>query len=350
MKIFNSNYSVEELFDDLMNSGLNRDLFDDKYDKIIDRIRGASSDSEKFEKLLLELIPILGRHYFNRSGGDWNVPNFPIVPELRKFKEDRIAVPVGITDGDLKRIQEEFVDSLSWVALIHESRGFPITDNHQVVEYDKLPKILLNEAKVRSIYRNDEYFQICLLLSLHEIGHLCLHWEDLIKNLIGTYDPKNTRFFIADSTTKNQEEEAWQFCKVILDQFLKYALISGMQKQHIDKIMLKEIKRNAEFKAKIEEKYERNPSKEKQHRRIDPKKDMDAELDKMSLLKAIEDSNPMPMIGVHFDESASLSVDDKLLFLNYINALYKLHGGIALKIIKEKEYAIELAKVMEPSR
>jgi len=66
------------------------------------------------------------------------------------------------------------------------------------------------------------------------------------------------------------------------------------------------------------------------------------------LLKAIEESNPKPMLGVYFDESAGLTDDDKLLVLDYLNALYKLHGGIALKIIKEKEYVLDPAKVREP--
>jgi len=257
-------YLVKELFDRLMKDR-EHELFEGEYDAIIGGIRDASSDSEKFEKLFLDLIPLLARYFFNRSGGAWSLSDFPIVPELREeFKKDTITVPVGITDGDLKRIQEEFVDSLSWVALTHEGRGLPETNNHQDIEYDKLPKVLLNDAKVKRLYRNEDYFQVCLLLSLHEIGHLCHHWGNLIKNLTGpndgTYDPINHIPFIAKSATEVQEEEAWEFCEVILGKFFKHNLINSMQHDEIVGCMEKEITRAAKFKAEIKKKYGQKPS------------------------------------------------------------------------------------------
>ncbi|MCL2624042.1 MAG: hypothetical protein FWD31_10290, partial [Planctomycetaceae bacterium] len=96
---------VIALFTALMN-GRGRALFGDEFDKIINGIRGVSSNSEKVKRLFLDLIPLLARYYFNRSGGNWSLPDFSIVPELReKFTEDAITLPDGIEGGALNRIK-----------------------------------------------------------------------------------------------------------------------------------------------------------------------------------------------------------------------------------------------------
>jgi len=56
------------------------------------------------------------------------------------------------------------------------------------------------------------------------------------------------------------------------------------------------------------------------------------------LLKAIEESDPEPVLTVYFDESSGLTPENELLFLKYLNALYQEQGGVGLKIISDKQF------------
>jgi len=63
------------------------------------------------------------------------------------------------------------------------------------------------------------------------------------------------------------------------------------------------------------------------------------------LLKAIEESDPEPVLTVYFDESSGLTPENELLFLKYLNALYQEQGGIGLKIISDKQFQYKEAKI-----
>ena len=155
-------------------------------------------------------------HYITLSWKDFSSPH------LRSATKDKNVYKIFSTRSN------------SWLAFRYEH-----TRNGTI----QIPVVFMNK-RIQTAYSQISWIGdgieirwwdfVCLGHLLHEIGHLALHWNVLIKNI--TYNPVTTSEPIVWKAGDELEKEAWEFAVTLARLFCSNGLINDQQLNSLDQI------------------------------------------------------------------------------------------------------------------